>query len=70
MKNKRNNLRRKDNYIKLRAVGFTSKEANKYKDLSRDKINRLIYIKTHYNSDLNKHINDILGGATNESNES
>lgn len=51
--------KRKENYSKLRAVGFTAKEATRFKDLSNDKIIRLIELRKQEN----KQVKEILKGV-------
>lgn len=52
------NRRRANNYKQLRAVGFNAKEANRFKDMSKNKIAHLVKQKDHSNNI----INEIVGG--------
>jgi len=46
-----NNEERTTRYWLLRKVGFSSKDATRYKDLSIDKVGELVRIRKWYNSE-------------------
>jgi len=48
-KNIARNKRRNDNYRKLRAAGFSAKDATRFKNYSRSRVESLIYKRTTYN---------------------
>ena len=51
-KKHKSKTRRKTQYDQLRAVGFTSKEANRYKDYSDYKISLMIESKQYANAEI------------------
>lgn len=53
--------RRKHNYRKLKKAGYNSKEANRYKDMSKQKIAFLISERVAFN----KKQESIIGGGNN-----
>ena len=58
MKNNKDSRKRKTNYKKLRKAGFNSYESNRYKDLSADKMIKLIASR----HDFNNLQSNIIGG--------
>lgn len=48
---------RQENYRRLKQVGFNSKQANRFKDMSPKKIEQLIQTKEKQN----KELNNVLG---------
>lgn len=58
--NHKNKDRRKKNYDSLRAVGYTSREANRIKDFSDSRIKELIALKEKQNDEMSSVLN--VGG--------
>ena len=52
--NIKDKVRRKDNYVKLRRVGFNSYEANRFKDFSDEKISNIIDARVISNDSINE----------------
>ena len=55
------NQLRKENYKKLKDVGYNSYEANRYKDRSEKKIKQLLDARNNFNGE----ILNLLGGSKN-----